>query len=212
MVDRIQTNFSTSLVSKDGSFSGYGAVFNNIDSHRDIIQRGAFSTSLSKWRAKGRWPPMRLMHGDGGSNPFRFDDLPVGRYTNMREDARGLWVTGQLIGIHDTEIGRRLFALMSSPGDLLSGLSIGFRVVKSSPGTGAVKRYLEQIDLKELSLVTDPSNDEARVTPISASEAAADRLRDALTAAVADAQPKHSPDTTSDDAYSKMIAALRAVK
>lgn len=59
---------------------------------------------------------MRLMHGDNGSNPSRFDDLPVGRWTEMREDAHGLYVTGQLVGVKYKEIGRRLYALMSSPG------------------------------------------------------------------------------------------------
>jgi HK97 family phage prohead protease len=193
------------LITKDGAFTGYGAVFGNVDSHKDVIERGAFSTSLSRWRARGKWPAMRLMHGDNGANPFRFDDLPVGRWTEMREDARGLWVSGQLVGFQETEIGRRLYALMSSPGGLLDGLSIGFRAVRSRPGSGAVKRYLEEIDLRELSLVTDPSNDNARVAPLSQAEAAADRLRDALAAAVAaEAKPKQADS----DPLEKLKAAL----
>lgn len=182
VLDQRQTNFTPSLITTEGRFSGYGAVFGNVDSHQDVIERGAFSKSLARWRDRGKWPAMRLMHGDNGSNPFRFDDLPVGRWTEMREDAHGLYVTGQLVGVKDTEIGRRLYALMSSPGGLLDGLSIGFRPVKTRAGTGAVKRYLQELDLVELSLVTDPSNDLARVAAISPYDEAADRLREALAA------------------------------
>lgn len=207
MASIIQTKFAPSLITKDGAFTGYGAVFGNVDSHKDVIERGAFSASLARWRSIGKWPAMRLMHGDNASNPFRFDDLPVGRWTEMREDARGLWVSGQLIGFQETEIGRRLYALMSSPGALLDGLSIGFRPVRSRAGSGTVRRYLEEIDLRELSLVTDPSNDAARVAPLSPAEAAADRLRDALAAAVAEeARPKQA----AIDPLEKLRSALNS--
>lgn len=177
MTDRLATKFKPSFITADGRFSGYGAVFGNADSHRDIIERGAFAVSLSKWRAKGRWPAMRLMHGDNSANPFRFDNLPVGVWTEMKEDSHGLYVEGQLLAM-DTDLGRRLHALMAA--GVLDGLSIGFRPVKTRQGTGRVSRYLSEIDLRELSIVDEPSNDEARITALSPYDDAAERLREAL--------------------------------
>jgi len=165
-------------VSDDGKFSGYGAVFGNVDSHRDVIERGAFTKSLEAWRAKGRWPHMRLQHGSAG-NVFRHDDLPIGRWLSLYEDRTGLWVEGQLLAL-ETEQGKRLLSLME--GGVLDGLSIGFRPVKTRAGTGTVSRYLVEIDLREISLVDDPSNDLSRVAALSATDIAADKVRAAMAA------------------------------
>jgi hypothetical protein len=48
----------------------------------------------------------------------------------------------------------------------LSGLSIGFKPVKHGRGTGNVKRRLETINLREVSLVPEGSNDDARITDL----------------------------------------------
>lgn len=194
-MEKKQTNFRP-LVTDDGVFRGYGAVFDNIDSHADVIRRGAFDKSLRAWRAKGRFPHMRLMHGSGG-NPFQHDDLPVGMWTEMREDAKGLWVEGRLLAL-ETDQGKRLLSLMKA--GVLDGLSIGFRPVRTSVGKGNVKRYLDEIDLRELSIVDDPSNDLARIAEIPAYDAAADRLREALAQAGAKAEPA--------DPLEKLRAAL----
>lgn len=201
MTDRLATKFKPSLVSSDGSFSGYGAVFGNADSHRDVIERGAFAASLSKWHTKGRWPPMRLQHGDNGSNPFRFDNLPVGIWTDMREDVHGLHVEGRLLAL-DTDLGKRLHALMAA--GVLDGLSIGFRPVKTRQGTGRVSRYLSEIDLRELSIVDEPSNDLARVVELSPYDAAAERLREALVGVAATTTRK----SASDPSLAKLRAAF----
>jgi HK97 family phage prohead protease len=167
------------VVSDSGHFKGYGAVFGNADSHRDVINRGAFTASLDAWRAKGRWPAMKLQHGTA-INPFNGDDLPIGRWLSMREDINGLWVEGQLLAL-DTDQGRRLLSLMK--GGVLDGLSIGYHVEDHKPGTGRIARYLTRLTLKEVSIVDEPSNDLARMEPMSPTEAAADKVRAALVAA-----------------------------
>jgi len=198
------SNFTPTLVTRDGWFSGYGAIFGNVDSHGDQIERGAFAKSLREWEAKGKLPPMRLQHGSAG-NVFRHDDLPVGKWLAMREDARGLYVEGKLLAL-DTDQGKRLLSLMQNVA--LDGLSIGYRERLSRRGTGAVKRHLLDLDLRELSLVDEPSNPLSRVAPISHAEAAADRLRDALAAAVAaEAKPKQADG----DPLEKLKAALSRV-
>ncbi|MFB2553710.1 HK97 family phage prohead protease [Ensifer soli] len=200
MTDQLRTDFSPTLIDAAGRFTGYAAVFGNVDSHGDVIERGAFAASLQAWQAKGRMPPLRLMHGTSG-NPFQYDDLPVGKWTVIREDARGLHVEGRLLAL-DTDLGRRLHALMAA--NVFDGLSIGYRTKRTAAGGGRVKRRLVEVELTEISLVDDPSNDAARVAPLSAYDAAADRLRAALAEA-----GRAAPAPALDGAYDKLKAALR---
>lgn len=205
MTDRIDVRFAASAVdSATGEFKGYGAVFGNADSHDDIIVRGAFTDSLRQWRERGRLPKMMLMHGSNG-NPFSGDDLPVGKWEVMREDAHGLWVEGRLLALN-TDHGRRILSLMQA-GLVLDGLSIGYSVKRSTPGRGNPKRWIEQADLFEVSIVDVPSNDLARVASIkapSASDVALAKLRDALRAT-----PAHVPiGADVDAAAAKFRAAL----
>ena len=160
-MNRFECKFATDDVAQTGEFSGYGAVFGNVDSHGDVIMPGAFKTTLDKWQEEGRLPPMRLMHGTA-LNMFSGDDLPIGKWTEMREDERGLFVKGKLSAL-DTDMGRRVYGLMKD--GVLDGLSIGFRALKKTAvrGQGPVKRQLEQILLSEISLVDQPSNGLARV-------------------------------------------------
>ncbi|RUU29753.1 HK97 family phage prohead protease [Mesorhizobium sp. M6A.T.Ce.TU.016.01.1.1] len=142
-----------------GSFEGYGAVFGNIDSHGDIIEPGAFAKSLLDRQREGRGlPPMYKMHG-GKIFPGNRHE-PVGVWDAMSEDAAGLHVKGRLIGL-DTDQGKWNYAQLKEGG--LKGLSIGFSVpaygARSGSGkAGEPKRFLKALNLKEVSLVDDPSN------------------------------------------------------
>lgn len=148
----------------EGVFSGYGAMFGNIDSHGDVIEPGAFADSLGERKASGRNVPMHLMH-----RVFGGDGLPVGVWTAVEEDAKGLRVEGKISGMN-TDRGRHLFELVKDGG--LAGLSIGFKVRQGGAvyGTkaGQPKRTLRKLDLKEISLVDDPSNALTRVNEIKA--------------------------------------------
>jgi len=110
---------------------------------------------------------MKLMHGTA-LNPFTGYDLPIGKWNLMREDANGLYVEGKLSGL-DTDMGRRIHGLMRD--GVLDGLSIGYRPDKARPGPGGsskIKRNLDSISLKEVSLVDDPSNEYSRVLDVKA--------------------------------------------
>lgn len=131
-----------------GTFEGYGAVFGNIDSHRDVILPGAFKTSLSE-----RTPAMVYQHNL---------DQPIGVYTEVREDENGLYVKGQLC--LDTQAGREAYALMKM--GALKGLSIGYMVEDYSYDENSNICYLKAIDLYEISLVTIPSNELANVQSV----------------------------------------------
>ena len=198
-MDRLGTRLTERRVNTEtGEFSGYGAVFGNLDSHGDRISRGAFSKTLGSWKANGRLPHMRLMHADSGSI---WDNLPIGIWTDMREDPHGLFVRGKLLAL-DTDYGRRLLSLMDS--GALDGLSIGYSVIKRTPGNGDTKRWLDELRLFEISVVDDPSNYAARVSSVSAMDDALSNLREALSGL------NSTPATAYDIAAAKLSAALRA--
>lgn len=165
-IERLEVKFAADEIDAEtGVFSGYGAIFGNIDSHKDVIEPGAFKASLTDWGNRGRLPAMKLMHGQA-LNPFA-DDLPIGKWTEMKEDSRGLFVKGRLSGL-DTDYGRRIHGLMKD--GVLDGLSIGYSVddatlpLPSSPE----RRRLKSVKLFEVSVVDDPSNDRARVKAVKA--------------------------------------------
>jgi HK97 family phage prohead protease len=175
-MDQLRTRLTERRVNTEtGEFSGYGAVFGNLDSHGDRISRGAFTKTLSSWKASGRFPHMRLMHGNVDEHGIS-DSLPIGIWTDMREDSHGLFVRGKLLAL-DTDYGRRLLSLMNA--GALDGLSIGYSVVRSTPGT-STRRFLEELRLVEISVVDDPSNYSARISSVSAVDDALSSLRQAL--------------------------------
>lgn len=159
-------------------FSGYGAVFGNVDSYGDVIAKGAFSDTLKKAKESGIWPAMLSQHG----GMFGEDSTPIGIYTEMREDDVGLWVEGKLAA---TERGKEAYALLKmQPRPAYNGLSIGFRAkewaVRTAPEEP--RRTLKAVELLEVSLVTFPANGKARVTSVKSEfnpREAEDSLRDA---------------------------------
>lgn len=163
-MDHLSCDFEVKFASgaKDGTFEGYGAMFGNIDSYGDVIEKGAFKETLREWEGRGKFPPMLLQHGGGMFGGNAEDMLPVGKYTSMEENSKGLKVTGELFALN-TEKGQYIYEGLKAGS--LDGLSIGFVAKKYTMGTkpGEPRRRLQAIDLKELSIVTFPANDRARV-------------------------------------------------
>lgn len=146
----------------DMTFSGYGAVFGNVDSYGDVIAKGAFSETLKKAKSSGVWPAMLSQHG----GPFGDGMTPIGVWTEMREDSTGLWVEGKFA---PTEKGKEAYELLKmKPRSAFNGLSIGFRAkewaVRTQPDDP--RRTLKAVDLLEVSLVTFPANGKARVLSV----------------------------------------------
>lgn len=158
------------------TFSGYGAVFGNMDAYGDVIAKGAFARTIADFKASGAWPAMLSQHG--GWDMSAESLTPIGVWTEMREDGHGLYVEGRLA---DTPRGREMYALMKmEPRPAINGLSIGFRAVEwtSRSKPEEPRRTLKRVDLVELSLVTFPANGKARVTGVK-SDADAPSIRDA---------------------------------
>lgn len=133
-----------------GTIEGYGSVFNVVDDWGDIIAPGAFAATLAAHKAAGTMPAMLWQHED---------DEPIGVWTEMVEDSRGLRVKGQLC--MEIPEGKKAHALLKM--GALDGLSIGFISRKWSWDDTSGIRTLQAVDLWEVSPVTFPANGQARV-------------------------------------------------
>ncbi|MEY5101188.1 MAG: hypothetical protein RJA36_3907 [Pseudomonadota bacterium] len=144
------------------AFEGYGSVFDTIDSYGDTITKGAFRDTLKEWKAQGKLPKMLLQHG-GGFFGGADDLVPIGKWEEMREDEHGLFMRGYLFDA-GTDRVKGTYAAMKA-GEL-DGLSIGFTTRKSKMDEETGIRTLTDIKLYEVSLVTFPANDPARLTDV----------------------------------------------
>lgn len=151
---RFDAPLKIKAVNDAGEFEGYGSIFGNPDSYDDIVMPGAFQASLAKWGQKERLPAMLWQHNM---------QEPIGVYTEMREDENGLFVKGRLL-IDDDPLARRAHGHMKAGS--LTGLSIGYMLKEWEFDRDKDVFLLKEIDLWEVSLVTFPANDEARISNV----------------------------------------------
>lgn len=142
---------------EDGTVEGYGSVFGVRDNYDDVIAKGAFIQSLKDHKAAGTMPAMLWQHDA---------DKPIGVWTEMVEDEKGLRIKGQLA--METVKGKEAHALLKM--GALNGLSIGFMSKEWSYDRDTEVRTLTAIDLWEVSLVTFPANEKARVTNVKSAD------------------------------------------
>lgn len=125
-------------------FQGYASVWGRVDSYGDTVLKGAFVDSLKERR------PMMLF----GHSPGR---VP-GKWIDYEEDDKGLKVTGELTPGHSEakDIGASL------KHGALNGLSIGgYTMDWEAKADGG--RVIKSFDLYEISIVSMPAEQEARV-------------------------------------------------
>ncbi|WP_269932230.1 HK97 family phage prohead protease [Aminobacter sp. HY435] len=138
-------------VAGDGSFSGYASLFGQLDLGKDIVERGAFAKSLRTRGAAG----IRML--------FQHDpNQPIGRWAELKEDARGLFVRGRLA----KDVGRARDVHNLLRGGALDGLSIGFRAVRARKDHATGVRHILEADLWEISIVTFPMLPQARIDTV----------------------------------------------
>ena len=121
-----------------------------MDAQRDIVLRGAFKESLA-----GRIRQIHLLWQHK-------TDEPIGYFTAMFEDARGLYVEGRLL--LTVARAREAYALLKA--GVVRGLSIGYTPRRYVVDPDTAVRHLMAVDLWEVSLVTFPANDRAEVTVV----------------------------------------------
>jgi HK97 family phage prohead protease len=152
-------------LSEDGTFTGYGSVFGNVDSYGEKVMPGAFVESLARHKREGSAVLMLWQHNS---------DEPIGVWDDLAEDAKGLWGQGRLI--LDVQRATEVYALMKNKA--IGGLSIGYREVEVEPDGNV--RLLKKLDLYEISPVSFPANRRARIDAVKSDrmDEFARRLRD----------------------------------
>ena len=126
---------------------GYAAVFANVDSYNDRIQKGAFINTIN------------------GTNRDRIafckdHDLRdvIGVIVDLREDEKGLWFRAK---ISKTRDGKDVEILLED--GALKEFSIGYITKAYDWNEEEGIRTLTEIELWEISLVTRAANDQAKV-------------------------------------------------
>lgn len=134
-----------------GVIEGYASLFGVVDTSGDMVMPGAFKRSLQKRSAAG----VKMLWQHQASEP-------IGVWTAIDEDARGLAVVGRL----DLSVARAREALSLMRGGAVDGLSIGFRTKRATTEGSSGARQLHEIDLWEISIVTFPMLTQARVEKV----------------------------------------------
>jgi HK97 family phage prohead protease len=150
-MDRLHFAFDLKAVSEIGVFEGYASTFGNRDQGGDIVEAGAFAKSI-----KTRGPRGIKMLADHDATKR------IGVWTDMEEDANGLYVKGQLLT--EKTLGQEAYIDLKA--GALSGLSIGGRASLTAQDGRKRARMIKEWDLYEISLVTFPMNESATVTGV----------------------------------------------
>lgn len=145
----IHRPFFMKNLEESGLFSGYASVYNVQDAHLEFVMPGAFSHTLQC----NPIPKLLWQHDP---------QALIGVWKELVEDSHGLFVKGKIF--LELQKGREAYLLMKE--GAVDGLSIGYIPLKIQETYQG--RYLEQIDLYEISLVTFPSNPHARIQSIKA--------------------------------------------
>ncbi len=132
-------------IDEQGAFSGYATVWGDIDAYGETLAKGSVKKSLRK-----REPAMLWQHDAR---------QPIGVWTKLKEDDRGLLVEGKLA--LNATIGKDTYALMQM--GAVKGLSVGF--LSQSMEVDAKKNLVTftEIDLWEISAVTFPALESATI-------------------------------------------------
>jgi HK97 family phage prohead protease len=140
-----------------GIFTGYGSTFGGVDSYGDTIVAGAYKNVIDAiGRGEARMPKMFLNH--------RSWELPIGKWVKLAEDDVGLLIDGELTP-NNPESEMVKAALQH---ETIDGLSIGYRLspddVEYIEKPDGYVRLIKNIsELAEVSVVTFPADDSARV-------------------------------------------------
>jgi HK97 family phage prohead protease len=137
-------------IDASGTFEGYAATW-DLDLGGDIIRQGAFSKSLND---------------NGGDVPIFWNHTElIGRNMAARQDAKGLWVRGQIN--LDVQRGREAYALAKQ--GAVKCLSIGYQTIPDKTETDAAgNRILKELKWFEYSLAPIPMNPAAAITNVKA--------------------------------------------
>lgn len=135
-----------------GIIAGYASTY-DIDRVGDRVVPGAFKKTIDNFISKNRKIRMFYQHDEdeliGGFDPVL-----------MREDDKGLFVVGEI----NLGVRRGLEAYNLAKQGVLTDMSIGYSVIDFGMVKGI--RELKEIELWEISLVSEPANPSARIVQV----------------------------------------------
>lgn len=140
-------NLEEKSLNENGHFTGYASVFNSKDLEGDVILPGAFRRSLIENSN------IKLLWQHEPSEP-------IGIIDDVSETTEGLFIKGKILA--NLSRGKEAYELIKS--GAINGLSIGFQSIDSFDADGV--RYIKELKLWEVSLVTFPANELAVIDNI----------------------------------------------
>jgi HK97 family phage prohead protease len=133
---------------KLGIVKGYGSVFGNEDSDKDIIEKGAYSRTIKN-------------NGSRVKYLYQHDiTKPIGKMRELFEDDKGLAFVAE---VPKTTFGEEVLELMRYK--VIDENSVGIMPVKKDYNEDGV-RVIKEAKLFEISAVTLASNEEAKILEV----------------------------------------------
>lgn len=137
---------------EEGTFSGYASKFNSVDLVGDTFVPGAWTKAIEGLKNL----PIFFNHNS--------NEVPIGKYTKVEQNARGLKVEGQLL--MTIPKAKEVYEAMKA--GIVSGLSVGFELTKDGydmkdDGGLLIK---EVSRLREVSICTFPCEPKAQITAV----------------------------------------------
>ncbi len=196
--------------SEDGAgFTGYAAVFDNIDAYGDVMRKGAFAETLKEHGEDGAGVPVYWAH--------RMDDpmMNVGITARAVEDDRGLLVDVRLG--ETTEVEKQVRRLLLE--GRVKQMSFAFDYLDAGPTkVDGVEAYeVREVRLHEVSVVPVGANQETEILSAKAGDLARPARKDDAAAAgevlaeVEDAEQEETAEVTVD-ALRALVAGLEAAQ
>jgi HK97 family phage prohead protease len=147
---------------------GYASSFGNVDFGRDVVEPGAYTKTLAEDFPAGR------------IKVKRDHEHFIGRPLHMEQDSKGLFTRS---AISRTPLGDETLILVED--GVIDCMSIGYKAEVYAPGQrdGQKVRLLQQVRLREYSLLATPMNEQAVITGVKSLYDVAytlDRMSDAL--------------------------------
>jgi hypothetical protein len=135
---------------------GIASTFGNTDRTGDIIEPGAFKKTIKLMKAGERQIVFLNQH--------RMDQ-PIGVVDSLKEVGNDVMFEGRLAREHS--IVKDMLALLKMKA--LHSVSIGFNIIDSEMDNDGL-RTIKEVDLWELSIVTIPANEKAKITSVKKDE------------------------------------------
>jgi len=138
----------------EGNFTGYAAVFGNVDKGNDVIEPGAVTKTVQEN------PDVIVFY------VHDYGKVPIGMgVLSLDGKGKGVKIDGNLL-LETSELAREVHGAMKA--GAIKGLSIGYTTLKRT-FKGAV-RHLQEIAIGEVSLCPFPMNELAEVDSVKAAQ------------------------------------------